>query len=138
MIQFIQGRSLSRLRKPRQVVFEESQTISWCMHIKKVSKKSLENTLFFMGYFPKIRMKIYSWDLPGRKYLIKWLINVWWWLEGEILEKNHSNYDHLEWWFQLDHEHQESQLSMWWLWWWSHQMWWDEHLWGPPIQTNIR
>ena len=33
---------------------------------------------------------------------------VWSWLEGEILEKNHSNHDYFEWWFQSNHNHLKS------------------------------
>ena len=50
---------------------------------------------FLGGYFPNIKMGIYSEDLPGRR-------------EGEILKKNRSNHNHFEWWFQSDHDHQKS------------------------------
>ena len=60
---------------------------------------------FLTGYFPKIKMRITvriyqeeTLELNG--YL------VWLWLEGEILDKNHSNHDH----FESNHNHKKIMI----------------------------
>ena len=73
-----------------QVWKNSSNILSNTLHI------IFEITLFFMGYFPKIKTRIYSEDLPGRNSRIKLLFSVIVIGRGNFWKKNHSNNNHID------------------------------------------